>query len=195
MIASSVTKQSAKVTFSDLIHTVVAANKTSNRQTSSINRVARMSNDSSQATFGRMELDTHADTIVLGSNAIIMQYTSRECDVSPYADSYEPIRNVPIVTGATAVTSQTTGETLILIFNEAIWMGARLDHSLVNPNQLHHHGILVQDNPYADTSMYLASHDDEFIMPMQADGITIFFDSRTPTNYELATCPHIVLSP
>ncbi len=73
-------------------------------------------------------------------------------------------------------------------------MGTHLDHSLVNPNQLRHHGILVQDNPYADTSMYLASHDDEFIMPMQADGTTIFFDSRTPTNYELATCPHIVLS-
>jgi hypothetical protein len=49
-----------------------------------------MSNDSSQATFGRMEIDSHADTIVLGSNAIIMQYTSRECDVLPYADYMNP---------------------------------------------------------------------------------------------------------
>ena len=153
-----------------------------------------MSNDSSTATFRRMELDSHADTIVLGSNAIIMQYMSRECDVSPYADSYEPIRNVPIVTGATAVTSQITGETLILFFNEIIWMGAQLDHSLINPNQLRHHGIIVQDNPYADTSMHLASHNNEFIMPMQAEGTTIFFDSRTQTNYKLANCPHIILS-
>ena len=56
-----------------------------------------------------MELDSHADTKkVLGSNAIKMHYTNRECrDVSPCADTYEPIRNVPIVTGASAVTSQT----------------------------------------------------------------------------------------
>ena len=79
-----------------------------------------MYNDSSPPIHGRMELDSHADTIVLGRNAIVMHYTNRECDVAPYSDSFEPIRNVPIVTGATAVTSTTTGETLILIFNEAI---------------------------------------------------------------------------
>ncbi len=126
-----------------------------------------------------MELDSHADTIVLGSNVIIIQYTSRECDVSTYADSYEPIRNGPIVTGATAVTSQITGETLVHIFNKAIWMGAQLDHSLINPNQLHHHGIDVQDNPYADTSMHLASHDDEFILPLlRGDFYTDTMDGR-----------------
>jgi hypothetical protein len=153
-----------------------------------------MRNDSSNVRYGRMELDSHADTIVLGSNALILQYTSRECDVSPYSDSYEPIRNVPIVKGATAVTSKTTGETLILIFNEAIWMGDHLDHSLLNPNQLRHHGIVVQDNPYDKTPLHLASHHDEFMMPMQADGTTIYFDSRTPTDYELQHSPHVVMS-
>jgi hypothetical protein len=141
-----------------------------------------------------MELDSHADTIVLGRNAIVMHYTNRECDVAPYSDSFEPIRNVPIVTGATAVTSTTTGETLILIFNEAIWMGQHLDHSLINSNQLRHHGVTVPDNPYSGTSLHLASPDDEFVMPMQADGTTIYFNARTPTNHELAHCPHIVLS-
>ncbi|KAI2499334.1 Reverse transcriptase (RNA-dependent DNA polymerase) [Fragilaria crotonensis] len=141
-----------------------------------------------------MELDSHADTVVLGSNAIIMSYTTRECDVSPYADSYEPIRNVPIVSGATAVTSQSTGQTYILIFNEAIWMGETLDHSLINPNQLRHHGIDVQDNPFGNVAMHIASDGDDFMHPMQADGTTIFFDSRTPTNHELDTCQHIVLT-
>lgn len=141
-----------------------------------------------------MELDCHADTIVLGSNASIMSYTARECVVSPYADSYEPIRNVPIVSGATAVTSQSTGQTYILIFNEAIWMGEMLDHSLINPNQLRYHGIDVQDNPFGNVAMHIASDDNNFMHPMQADGTTIFFDSRTPTNHELDTCPHIVLT-
>ena len=115
-----------------------------------------------------MEMDSHADTIVLGSNAIILHYTSRVCDVSPYSNSYEPIKNVPIVTGATAVTSGATAETVILVFNEAIWMGDHLQHSLLNPNQLRHHGIVVQDNPYADTSLHLTSFDDDFVLPMQS---------------------------
>jgi hypothetical protein len=141
-----------------------------------------------------MELDSHADTIVLGQNAIVLQYTNRVCDVAPYADSYEPIRDVPIVRGATAVTNQTTGETSILVFNEAIWMADHLEHSLLNPNQMRHHGVTVQDNPYSDTSLHISSVDDDFTMAMQADGTVIFFDSRTPTEYELAHCPHIELS-
>ena len=173
---------------------VVSVNKTSQRRTSSVNKRGRKRQDNSHATYGRMELDSHADTIVLGSNAIIMHHTNRECDVSPYADSYEPIRNVPIVTGATAVTSSSTGMTYILVFNEAIWMGDLLDHSLINPNQLRSYGIEVQDNPFGDVRMHFASDEDNFTHPMQADGTTIYFDSRTPTNHELDNCPHIVLS-
>ena len=141
-----------------------------------------------------MELDSHADTIVLGSNALIMNYTTRECDVSPYADTYQPITNVPIVTGATAVTGSTTGLTKILIFHEAIWMGDILDHSLINPNQLRAHGVTVQDNPYDAVAMHISCADHDFIHSLRADGTTIYFDSRTPTSHELATCPHIALT-
>jgi hypothetical protein len=141
-----------------------------------------------------MELDSHADTIVLGSNAIIMQYTNRVCDVSPYADSYQPITDVPIVTGATAVTSHETGLTYILIFNEAIWMGNVLDHSLINPNQMRAFGITVSDNPYGNMAMGIQAEQDDFQFPMVSDGTIIYFDSRTPTNHELEACPHIVLT-
>jgi hypothetical protein len=142
-----------------------------------------------------MGLDSHADTKVLGSNAIIMHYTNRECgDFSPCTNTYEPIRNVPIVAGASAVTSSNTGMTCILILNEAIWMGELLDHSLINPNQLCSRGVDVHVNPFGDVAMHIASDDGDFIHPMQADGITIFFESRTPTNHELDNCPHIVLS-
>ena len=46
------------------------------------------------------------------------------------------------------VPDQHTNEEYILIFNEALWMGDTLAHSLINPNQLHAYGTLVQDNPY-----------------------------------------------
>jgi hypothetical protein len=84
---------------------------------------------------GKVELDTRADTCVLGSHFVILSYTCRVCDVSPYSSpDYESIKNVAIVTGATAWTSPQTSETYILVIHEALWMADTLSHSLVNPN-------------------------------------------------------------
>ena len=44
-------------------------------------------------TDGGIELDSHADTVVLGSNAVVLHYTGNECDVSPYSDEYEASRD------------------------------------------------------------------------------------------------------
>ena len=76
------------------------------------------------------------------------QYTARTADVYAYSGSYAPIQNVPIVTGVTAYDDTLTGETYILVFNESLYYGLKLDHSLINPNQLRHYGIKCNDNPY-----------------------------------------------
>ena len=57
---------------------------------------------SNNTTYAKCELDSHADTTVAGANCIILHYTGKACDVSPYCDDYTPISNVPIVTAATA---------------------------------------------------------------------------------------------
>ena len=54
---------------------------------------------------GRIELDTHADTIVFKHSFISLSETGRECDVLPYTDEYEAIKNVPLVSAATVWTS------------------------------------------------------------------------------------------
>ncbi len=142
----------------------------------------------------KMEMDSHADTVVLGRNCVILKYTGRECDVSPYTDLYEAIKGVPIVTGATAWTSQVDGQTHILVFHEAQWMGEVLEHSLINPNQLHHYGVLVQDNPFDAMEMHLEATDGDVVIPLQAQGTTISFATRTPTDRELHDCPHIAMT-
>jgi hypothetical protein len=40
---------------------------------------------------------------------VILHYTGRECDVSPYTEVYESVKVVPIVSGATAWTDEETG--------------------------------------------------------------------------------------
>ena len=52
-----------------------------------------------------------------------------------------PIVGVPIVSGATAWDDPVTGQTYILIINEGLYYGNKMDHSLINPNQIRDYGI------------------------------------------------------
>ena len=142
----------------------------------------------------RIELDSHADTIVAGANCCVMHYTCRECDVSPYHEDYKPIKGVPIVQAATVWQSALTGQGYILIFNEALWMGDSIENSLINPNQLRHYGIDVQDNPVSDLPLYIMTAEKDFNMELLIQGTTIFANTYTPSDVELNTFPHVVLS-
>ncbi len=73
--------------------------------------------------YGRCELDSHTDTIVAGSNCVVLSYMGNVCDVSPYRDDYAPVSNVPVVTAVTAWQSSHIGEIYILVFHEAQCMG------------------------------------------------------------------------
>ena len=170
--------------------------KTTSRRLAKVSRhpVNEQKTNQNMVHYGRIELDSHADTIVCGKNCIVLEFTGRECDVSPYTDAYDSIKNVPIVQAATAWTSEETGETIILVFNEALWMGNQMEHSLINPNQLRHFGIHVQDNPYALAPLFIMAEDTSFSLPLAADGTTIFADTRTPTQQELEESRHIQLS-
>ena len=139
-------------------------------------------------------MDSHADTIVAGSNCTVLSYTGKECNVVPYREDYEAVNNIPIAQVATAWQSPESGQLYILIFNEALWMGNSMKNSLINPNQLRHFGINVQDDPTSSRPLSIISEDGGFALEMQRSGTIISFDSHTPTQLELETCPHIHLS-
>ena len=148
----------------------------------------------SSVKYGRCELDSHADTTVAGSNCIVLQFTGKECDVSPYREDYDSINNVPIAHVATAWQSPETGQTYILVFNEALWMGDTLPHTLINPNQLRHFGVEVQDNPCCNRAMFIRTEDGSFCMELQMEGTIVFVDTHTPTQKELETFPKVHMS-
>ena len=99
--------------------------------------------------------------------------------------------NVPIVTGATAWTDTTDNQTYILIFNEALYYGLKLDHSLLNPNQIRHNGIDLWDNPFDKSKKLAIDVDQGPLIPLTFSGTKLHFTSRTPTDNELSTCQHI----
>ena len=135
--------------------------------------------------YSMIDLNSHADTIVCGSNCIVMHLRGKEYDVAPHTDAYETIKAVPIVWAATAYHNPETGETIILILNEAICMGESMDHTLVNPKQLHAYGMTFQDNPFAEASVFIATEDREFILPLSFKGTILGVATRTSTDKEL----------
>lgn len=143
--------------------------------------------------YGDNECDTNADTCCLGTNFIVLSYTSRTADVYPYDKSYQPITNVPIVSGATAYDDIKTGTTYVLVINEGLYYGPKLGHSLINPNQIRQNGIHFWDNPY-DTSHDLSIETDIVTVPLYTKGTKVYFKTRTPTKHELERCLRVHLT-
>ena len=117
--------------------------------------------------------------------------TNRAADVYPYDSSYKSIANVPIVSGATAWDDPFTGETYILVFHESLFYGPKLDHSLINPNQIRMNGIGFWDNPFDRTRELSIEIERGPVIPLEFKGTKLMFSSRVPTKDELDRCHHI----
>ena len=140
------------------------------------------------------ELDTNADTCCFGSNFTVLKMTSRTADVYPYKPSCKPLYNVPIVSGATTVMESITGNSFIMVTNKAIYYGRKLDHSLINPNQLKCYETMVWDNPFDPYTNLCIKTDNGNTIDMTPHGTKIGFSSHVPTNEErskLLVCWHM----
>jgi hypothetical protein len=142
-------------------------------------------------TKAENECDTNADTCCLGRNFVVLHSTYRTADVYAYNTSIQPIQNVPIVSGATAYNDVSTGITYILVFNESLYYGDKLDHTLINPNQVRSYGIPFWDNPFDPNRPLSIEVDNNLHIPLCTAGTKLMFSSRVPTATELTTCEHI----
>ena len=140
----------------------------------------------------RNELDTHADTCCAGSNWSLMDYTGEICEVSPFHNSCEPVTDVPVARCCTVYTSPDTGQEWLLVGDQMLWFGSSLEHSLINPNQLREHGLDVNDNPF-EPHLFGINSEDVFV-PFDATGTVVYFDSRTPTQWETNHLPVVLLT-
>jgi hypothetical protein len=77
-------------------------------------------------------------------------------DCNTVSDEYKAIKDIPIATVATAWDDLAGGPTVILVVNEALSFGDRMNHSLLCPNQIRANGLVVNDVPkqFDDTSCH-----------------------------------------
>jgi len=147
-----------------------------------------------EVVHGTCELDSHADTSVAGPNCMILEYTEQMVNVSAFSEQLETMENIPIITAATTIDDPATGEKMLIIIGQALYMGDKVQLTLLCPNQMRAFGVHVDDIP-----MHLApdskpsTHsvfcpDKNFNIPLQLKGVFSYFPSRTPTKDELETC-------
>jgi len=143
------------------------------------------------------ELDTHADTRVLGSNLTMLEGPSRKVSVQPFLDEYRPKSNIPIASCGTVWLDDLTGEQYLLVVHEGLFFGDRMKQSLLCPNQMRHSGLVVDDVPrqFSPRSSHSISIPAKKVtIPLELHGVISGFPTRRPTNEGIKTLPRIELT-
>ena len=100
-------------------------------------------------------------------------YTNRLVEAYQYNDGYNPIENVPIFSGPTTYEYSNDG-IYILVFDELLCYVTKMQHSLINPNQVRFNGINLFNNPVRGEGLYIEV-DDESAIPLQFNGTKCVF--------------------
>ena len=145
-----------------------------------------LSDDVTTAT----ELDSHADSPVVGRYAIILEVLNKTVQVSGFTtDLGKPIR-VPVVNAAVAYDCDITGDTHILVLYSALYLES-MENNLVPPIAMRLAGCDVNECPkFLAKNPSIAHHSVYFPtagvrIPFQIEGIVSYFPTRKPDKNEL----------
>ena len=152
-------------------------------------------------TVVRLEADSHADTVCAGTGFRKLEGTGQICDVTGFDGGTKDgttYSEVEICTVATAYDDPKSGTTFILIFGQALFFGQSLETSLMPPNQLRAHGLVVDDVPKQFTggrSMHgIYVPQEEMIIPFMMRGMMSYIPTRLPTLNEVDNCRHVQMT-
>jgi hypothetical protein len=137
--------------------------------------------------------------MVAGSKCKVIEYTEKVCDVYPFSDGYKPFSRVPMAKVATAYDHPKTGESLILIYGSAFYLGDKLEHTLICPNQAHYNGAIIDDVPRHLSHDKSSTHsiyfpDDDIGLPLRLKGAISYIDTRLPSQYDIDNCKWLIVT-
>jgi hypothetical protein len=89
----------------------------------------------SDATEHPTDLDSHADTCVVGKNALIVHLLNKKVNVTGFDPSLGKVKDLDLVSAALAYDCPATGETVILIIHQAVHVPT-MKNDLLCPMQM-----------------------------------------------------------
>ena len=136
-------------------------------------------------------LDSHTNTCYGSANCLLIEYEGRVIMVTPYHNEYK-LMKVKIAMVTTLWEDPKDGQLYILLIHEALYFGDHLKQTLLNPNQLQAHGLLVKDVPHPfnpKSSHSIHELKSRISIPLHLDGvISNFCQSRLGKS---TICSHI----
>ena len=150
----------------------------------------------------RTELDNHADTCVVGNNVLILTDYDRPVNVSGYDESKGTMhRSCPTVSAAVAYDCPYTGEMVIFIIHQAVYI-KRMWNNLLCPMQMWLNDVRLSECPkfLTDRAHLTDDHhslvvtndnDDTIRIPFELHGVTSFFYTRKPTHEEFSAADRV----
>ena len=149
------------------------------------------------------ELDSHADTCVVGNNALVFQDFDRPVDVIGYDKELGVAENCRTVGAAVAYDDPGTGQTIILVINQATYM-PQLETNLLNPMQLRMSGVKVSEeakflaeSPSEETHALVVPDEtgtESYLIPLALHGVISYFPTYKPTKEQFESLPRFYLT-
>jgi hypothetical protein len=139
-----------------------------------------------------LDLDSHADMAVLGSNCIVLEETGRTIDVFSYDPKLGSTER-KVVSGTFAYDDPDTGRVVLLIVHQGLHI-PHLTYSLIPPFQMRENGVEVNETPKfqcsnprrEDHAVIIAQGDDQpYRIPLSLHGTSSFIHVRRPTKTEI----------
>ena len=95
--------------------------------------------------YSKTELDTHADTCVVGKHCLITHEFDRLVSVTGYDPNQGKVKDLKIVSAVIAYDCHSTGEVIIIKINQAIHIKSML-HDFMCPMQIRMNDINAFDS-------------------------------------------------
>jgi hypothetical protein len=126
----------------------------------------------------------------------VLEITERVCDVSPFASTYEPMTNVPIVKAALGYHHPVNGELFILVLNQALFFGDAIENMLLCPMQIRQHGVTVDDCPvqFGGKSHSISFPDEDVSLPLELNGCISYLPVFCPSDDDLELGTYLELT-
>ena len=149
----------------------------------------------------RTELDSHADSPVVGKYARIIWRTEKKVNVSGFTDELGDCVNIPVVHAAISYDDPYTGETSTLIVNNALYF-KNMEVNLIPPIMIRLTGADVNECPkFLSRNPSERDHTIWFpckkrLIHLSLIGITSYINTRLPIEAEIQDRDnHIHLTP
>ena len=138
----------------------------------------------SNSNGSRMELDSHANMVVVGRNCLVVHDSGRKADVSAFTPEHNTLE-VPIIDAMLLYDDLFNGKEYGLFVMDALHIPS-MEHNLVPPFIMHEAGIMVNDTP--KIHVLDQTPDDhaiifpggEFCIPLSLWGVFSYFPTRAP---------------